>query len=376
MGKVYAIAELAEEQNSFLSVYYVQQWLITNEGTKQKKLKKVSDRSCRFCRKSYPEVRFTNKAHLIPKLMGNLDLKSDFECNECNSKFSLFESDFTSFLGLHRTINPIKGNVKGFITNTLVAKEYTLSSGKKVTYLINKNRQQKVFDLNTDTGEAEATYKKPTYTPINVYKLLLKIALSCIPDSDMSQYRILIDVLNNNNNGALVQYAKQVSYYRLSVKVASPRVILFKRTSRQIKNFMHHAHIYFEDFLYIIPLPLNILDISPNWHKGATLNIFFCPPILLDEPNCGINYFRDFIDLSSSEKTSEIERLKFDMDPEKLKNVVYWDSVFDTIAPADINASPVEGIIMAEAGQTFDKKDVEELQVIFQQIRGDAPLED
>jgi hypothetical protein len=370
MGNIYSIVELASEQVSFLSVYFVQESIITNDGSRRK-LKKASARSCRFCGKSYPEVKFNSKAHLIPKWMGNINLKSDFECDACNNKFSLFETDFTSFLGLYRTLNPIGGDTAKFTSNTVVANEYVLSSGKKVTYLINKNLEKKAFNLDTQTGKAEATYLKPTYTPINVYKLLLKIALSCLPLTDVATYRVLLEVLRDGNNKALAHFAENVPYYRMSVKVSSPRVILFKRTSRCIRNFMHHAHIYFEEFLYIMPIPLNILDISPKWRGKEPLDIFFCPPILLEEPQTQIDYYRDFLDLSSPDKVKETEKFNFDTDPKNLTNLSSWDMVTGKANLADINGVPIEGMILTEDGQIFDAQDMAELQTLFKQIRID-----
>jgi hypothetical protein len=51
--------------------------------------KNKSERKCRFCGKSNPEVSFKKKAHLIPEFLGNKMLLSDFECDSCNYEFGL-----------------------------------------------------------------------------------------------------------------------------------------------------------------------------------------------------------------------------------------------------------------------------------------------
>lgn len=44
-------------------------------------LKLITERKCRFCGKSYPEVKF-DYAHLFPQSLGFKNLFSDFECEE------------------------------------------------------------------------------------------------------------------------------------------------------------------------------------------------------------------------------------------------------------------------------------------------------
>jgi len=55
------------DDNSFI-------WL--NDNRKNLKLK--NERTCRFCGKTYPEVTFSKKAHLIPESIGNKFHLSDF----------------------------------------------------------------------------------------------------------------------------------------------------------------------------------------------------------------------------------------------------------------------------------------------------------
>src|SRR5438046_2508594 len=76
------------------------------------KTRQQQGRHCIFCNKSYPEVTFKHAAHLLSRMIGNTDLFSTFECDECNSRFSLLETDVASFLGLGRSISGMKGERK------------------------------------------------------------------------------------------------------------------------------------------------------------------------------------------------------------------------------------------------------------------------
>jgi hypothetical protein len=76
---------------------------------KKPKLKKRKDRVCRFCNKKEPEVSFKKEAHMVPELMGNRNLVSDYECDKCNDLFSIYEDALAKFLGIARTLSSSKG---------------------------------------------------------------------------------------------------------------------------------------------------------------------------------------------------------------------------------------------------------------------------
>lgn len=54
---------------------------------------------CRFCKRSYPEVKFTHKAHAISEALGNSSVFCNEECDECNEYFgNNIEPSLISFL--------------------------------------------------------------------------------------------------------------------------------------------------------------------------------------------------------------------------------------------------------------------------------------
>lgn len=57
-----------------------------------KNLKKRPDRVCRYCGLNATQATFKKEAHIIPHLMGNRYLVSDFECDKCNELFSKYEN--------------------------------------------------------------------------------------------------------------------------------------------------------------------------------------------------------------------------------------------------------------------------------------------
>jgi len=376
MHTLHAIDELAQEQLAFLANYDIQRVIVANQKNDKVKLKAKQDRVCRFCNKAYPEITFENIAHLIPKSWGNTNLKSDFECDTCNNKFSLFETDFGSFLGIYRAFNAINDRKIKFKSNTIVAKEITLSTGKKVTWIINQNQQQRSFSLDLETGQGKATFFKPTYTPLNIYKLLLKIGLSCLPETEAKLYPHLLAGLNGDHDHLLVPFAEKVSIYELNLQVASPRVFVFKKKDARYKNVTHHIQIYFREFIYMFPLPLFIPDLQNGLYKDGTLDINFCPPLLLDPPGEFIQYHRDFIGLSSTNKERQEEELNFGSEPENFTKLGAWDQVTGFKPNHNMKDIQIEGIIMIDGGVSLSEAEMAELQNIFKEIRPNTPPQD
>jgi hypothetical protein len=75
-----------------------------------------SERRCRFCRRSAPEVTFRNKAHAVPEFMGNKSIISMNECDTCNDFFAReYEDHLAKRLGLSRALAGIRGK-KGCTT--------------------------------------------------------------------------------------------------------------------------------------------------------------------------------------------------------------------------------------------------------------------
>ena len=81
--------------------------LLSSGGTKEKLGTKPSP--CRFCGRSRPEVKFANDAHAVPEFAGNGVLLTNYECDECNDRFSAFEDDLAKMTLLYLTTGQVRG---------------------------------------------------------------------------------------------------------------------------------------------------------------------------------------------------------------------------------------------------------------------------
>lgn len=134
------------------------------DGDKEKKV-------CRFCGKSEDDVHFENKSHVIPKFLGNFFVLSNFECDECNSFFSKYETELEKYIKIPLIINN---------------KDKTLKdrSGKNISrigdeIIVNeKNKQEKV-----------------EFNGLYVLKIMLKFAYSMLNEDEIGEYKKIKDVL-------------------------------------------------------------------------------------------------------------------------------------------------------------------------------------
>ena len=84
--------------------------------TEKEFLGSKENRKCRFCGRSEPEVKFRKIAHAIPESIENINLFSNYECDDCNKKFGdTIESDFSNYLFPGRIASRILGK-KGTIS--------------------------------------------------------------------------------------------------------------------------------------------------------------------------------------------------------------------------------------------------------------------
>jgi hypothetical protein len=97
----------SEEQAERFFDHYEFKGIVANGDSAYGKraLRGYSTRTCRFCGRSYPDAPFSGYSHLLPKMIGNSNLYSEFECDDCNEGFSKLEDDLANYLGISRSLS-------------------------------------------------------------------------------------------------------------------------------------------------------------------------------------------------------------------------------------------------------------------------------
>lgn len=301
-----------QRAKEFFEIYEAEKTLIC--GSEKIYIGNKSKKKCRFCNRCYPEVTFKNKAHLIPELMGNKNIVSHIECDNCNAKFGKYETDLSSYLHILRFFSDTKA--KG--NKTL--KHYEYSSKNNISYKdsIVKNKDGSIIIEHSNDSETfriisknkiiiETT--KQTYTPINVIKSFLRIALTLVEEDELKNLKNSFDFLLSDlktDKFKAYPFFKLFYYFIPGVKVfETPSVSLWKK--KQIysdETFVDRTLIIkFTNMLYQMFIPFNLNDnIAIKKNQNIVFRLFPLINVSAEYIQNNSNYFSKIDDLSSFHK--------------------------------------------------------------------------
>lgn len=275
------------------------------------------DRMCRFCHKKSPFVSFHKDAHVISELLGNKTYISDFECDDCNSKFGRYENELANYLGIVRTVQSVKGKKVPKFKSADQTLDVESTVADEITNQVKFRRYDgldQTFEFDKENNLTIIHYKKASYTPLSVYKALLKMALSVMPSQHLVNYKHALEYLiTQNHDENFTGFAILTGYIMpLTFQYPSPTVMLFKKKNQADNLFTHVFVLYALNSIYQIVVPFNILDRRLFMPGNTGVDTFWCPPLFGNS-----NYYevapilsRSF-DLNSTDKVKgEIESLR------------------------------------------------------------------
>jgi HNH endonuclease len=137
---------------------------------------------CRYCGKSAPEVTFRSKSHAFPEQIGNKTLIDPAECDACNWHFGrMLDDDFAKWTQPWRTVLRVNGACGIPTTNSRDRKmriEATDATNLKLFVAADDERHS----VDTDAKRMQILIDRPAYTPMGVFKCVVKMALSVMPE--------------------------------------------------------------------------------------------------------------------------------------------------------------------------------------------------
>lgn len=153
------------------------------------------DRKCRFCGRTKEEgATFRKKAHALSNLIGNRLLFSYYECDDCNQKFSYYENDFAEYFKPYHALLGVKGK-NGIPTY----RQYLSHIGAVDNHIdISIFEEDPTIKYSIDERNNNFTIScRRSYIPLNVYKALTKMALTILPEKDITHFNRTLDFLYN-----------------------------------------------------------------------------------------------------------------------------------------------------------------------------------
>ncbi|MBG8555001.1 HNH endonuclease [Hymenobacter guriensis] len=311
---------------------------------------------CRFCGRNGLETKFKHKAHLIPRLLGNEHLLSDFECDDCNLKFSAWENDLANYLGIFRTVRGGTGNAKlptFKSSDKLVTARPGTFMGVPGSILIERaGLDNDAFTIRDEEGIAEIKVAKNPYIPINVYKALLKMALSVLDQDQVGHYKPLFQLLDGQMPDALLDPALVVHHTMPSGhSLVHPHCFMFRKRETQDRQFTHQFYLRYQHHVFCVPIPFHTADIELGLFEGEQLTLRWCPPLLFKPPQDSDERCRtQYEELQSHEVVREEEVMVMQMTPGAISNSVALDIQNGRPAPAVFDPKEVIKIHLVPRG--------------------------
>ena len=307
-------------------------------------------RVCRFCGLKYPKVAFTKEAHIISELLGNRFLVSDFECDECNYKFGKYENDLAHHLGIARTVQSVKGknNVPKFKSadNTLKIENIQKQDEGNIVEIRRFDRFNQTFEFDKENSQTIVRYKKPPFTPLKVYKSLLKIALSCISKEHVNDYKSAFEYLRTNKYDETHKGFAIIYSYTMPITFSfeKPVVMIFKKKNSNARLFTHVFTIFTLNIIYQLVIPFNKNDFHFYKNNGSVLTLW-CPPLLGRDYTYPVETIRvSTLDLSSTEKLENTyENLVIPMTKKTYEKSRFKDKVNGEITEEDFDGNKIVG---------------------------------
>lgn len=190
-------SETMQEQIDFYEANYIPAPLHLNFSHK-KYLGNKNNRVCRFCGLKSPDTTFKKEAHAFPELIGNKVLISNYECDVCNEKFSrTLEDHFAKYTGLNRTLSQISGK-KGIPSFKSKDKKSRIDF-KNGAISVRSSIDNEIATIKEDKNQLIIHGYRQSYNPRSVYKCLVKMALSIMPEEEMINFRDTVSWLNIEN---------------------------------------------------------------------------------------------------------------------------------------------------------------------------------
>lgn len=209
-------------------------------------------RVCRFCGRSMPDVKFKKIAHALSESIGNKHLINNEECDSCNENFSIIEQDFFNRHAAILSICNIKGKNGARKVKTETVDIYDQHG---ILTLAPHNMNVSSIKYDSDgVGSLDFSLhmKYHPHKPQNVYKCLVKYALSIMESDDVAYFGKAISWIADNNIG--IKRLPKVICYDTNFH-QHPRCSVFIRNERNDKFPFAFSIVEFANIGYCFMIP-------------------------------------------------------------------------------------------------------------------------
>ena len=237
-------------------------------------------RKCRFCNGARPDVKFSHQSHALPMMMGNRSIVDSLECDNCNKIFGMkLEDSFAKYLLPNRPFCRIKGRT-GFITYKDEKQRISAENIERVQVTLADDISVKKSIID-NVPVLEFNLVRQPYSPVAIYKTLIKIAISFMSNRDHQKFPGLKKWLLEDEHVGRNGIASEVLEWELSGP-ANPDKFSVMLAKARVKYRKTHCRyllvLRFSNFQYQIPIMDQRMGV-----KLKSLQFIFAPILIGDE---------------------------------------------------------------------------------------------
>ena len=239
-----------------------------------------NNRTCRFCGKQTPHVKFDLKAHAFPEALGNKNVICQEECDDCNSLFSrTIEPSIVTFFEFHRTF--FGAHRKSNKPINLSSNQISVSNDRIGNLSIKLpescfNEADKSFNFQLELGDIKLQ---------DVFRALVKFVAACTSNPILSPD--IQDWVRSKTTIRTLPFVKTFINYTDDPKYSRLYIFERKQDDLNIPEIMGQFSFSGHSILFVIP--------NPN-HDPATqdnqMNTFiekFMPDIKMNMVNLNLS---------------------------------------------------------------------------------------
>lgn len=223
------------------------------------------NRICRFCGCDEKKTTFRNVSHAIPESLGNKEIIASDECDKCNKFFSEnVEVHFDKITKTHRVIGQIKGKKK-IPSYKTKDKKTRIDVGQFIE--IKERIGSVITSFDEESNTITIRFEIEPYIPAAVFKTLAKMAISVMPEDELSNFKNLkMWLLNMDHSKQLLKPLIAIETFIPGPRPnPKPIVILLKKKSLEGKYPNYIFVLAYGNFVYqiILPSELDAQNSSP-----------------------------------------------------------------------------------------------------------------
>jgi hypothetical protein len=245
---------IGEKGKDVFPTYYVEDNLIYAVHEKKAYMGDRSNKVCRFCHRNASSVTFRQEAHLLPEFMGNKNLLSNFECDECNARFSQYETAFADYFRIHHTFVRLKGKKKIPAFDSKKEKFSVVAEEEVIRVRSGQGNDSVTIDEQAQLMKIKTI--RPPYVPCDVLKCLVKIGLCAVRESELSYFEETRKwLMGEAGESPHVTAPYSILYYNIGggLRTQSPFVgLLSKRKNMPVPQsavIIAYEHLKFQFFM-------------------------------------------------------------------------------------------------------------------------------